>query len=187
MFNAFQSWMTKIPTFFKEQGKFAAEYYKIPECFKIVVSMINEREIYKTTWNAFTIWLARQPAFLRRHKTEQMPLKIDNKGVGPFIYKIRTKGDSSKSVCHAYKGRGGLIHLSTYAKKSRFACILLYFHMQGTFIILCCLWWWRPYPLKKFAVIIFLSAKCSTAFFSMTLLLEYLKTFSLEMGVGSDG
>jgi len=42
------------------------------------------------------------------------------------------------------------------------------FHMQGTFIILCCLW--RQLSLlfyKKFAMIIFLSLKFLTVFFFM--------------------
>ena len=82
------------------------------------------------------------------------------------------------------KGRG-LKHLSTYVKTSLFARIFYYFHAQGTFVILCCLW--RRLSLlfyKTFGMITFLSLKCSTVFFSMELLISCLKTFSLEMGGG---
>ena len=82
---------------------------------------------------------------------------------------------------------GGRNETSKYiCKKSLFVCILLYFHMQGTFTILCCLWCQLSVLLyKAFAMIIVQSLKCSTGFLSMSLLIGYLKTFLLEMGEGN--
>ena len=55
--------------------------------------------------------------------------------------------------------------------------------MQDTFTILCCLWRrLSPRFYKTFAMVIFLSLTCFTVYFSVELLVGYLKTFSSEIG-----
>ena len=56
---------------------------------------------------------------------------------GSFIKYAITKGEGGQAKVYAMR-TGGLIHVSTYAKNSLFACILLYSHMQGAATVLCC-------------------------------------------------
>ena len=64
----------------------------------------------------------------------------------PYIRKKLRRGHSFNTYARrggqanaCVQEGGGLTHLRTYAEKFPFGCILLYFRMQGTFIILCCL------------------------------------------------
>ena len=54
-------------------------------------------------------------------------------------YARRARGVKQKLKPCVQRG-GGLTYLSAHEKKFLSACTLLYFHMQSTFIILCCLW-----------------------------------------------
>ena len=65
-----------------------------------------------------------------------------------------------------YKGVGGLTHLSIWTKKAPFCIYFVIF---------------------SYAMIIFLSLKCFTVFFSMELLLGCLNAFPLEMEGGQMG
>ena len=57
--------------------------------------------------------------------------------------------------------------------------------MLEAFTIRCCLWRLLSLLLyKTFAMSIFLSLKCFTVYFSMAVLVGYLKTFALEIGGG---
>ena len=99
------------------------------------------------------------------------------------------KGDDGveqkRTAC--VQGGGRLAHLSTYAKTSLLHAFYDIFVCKVPFIILCCLW--RRGSLlfyETFAMTIFMPLECFTIFFSKELLIGYLKTFSLEIGSGSD-
>ena len=84
-------------------------------------------------------------------------------------------GVKQKHTPCVHAGRGA--YTWKYVRKmSLFTRVLSYFHMLEASTILCCLW--RRLSLlfyKTFAMIIFLSLKCFSVYFSMELFIGYLK------------
>ena len=96
------------------------------------------------------------------------------------IHLVRTHkggGGSCKSVRHAYKGGGGLTHGSTYTKASLFCTCFVIFSCAGSFYHTSLSLAWNFITFyKTFAMIIFLSFKSFSVYFSMELFIGYLKT-----------
>ena len=169
-----------IPTFQKlyalfimhhfELKKFPRKRHRTDPNISQHVMPVSQRHSLKK-WKQDRITLS-----LTRDLLVQWSLSGINGGHSFSTYAQRGRGVKQKRTPCVQGGRGA--YTWKYVRKNvPFARVLRYFHMLEAFTMLCCHWRRLSFQFyKTFAMIIFLSLKCFSVYFSMELCIGYLKT-----------